>query len=93
VALHDDLPRGECQFIRLDDGSVNICRADPRILISADLLDAIVDDPAPEAWVDLAGCTTYDGGVLRINGVNRTVVYRIVTYVPSARAFIAEWPD
>lgn len=88
-----DLPRGEVICTCLGDGSIRIDHADPRVLISAGLLDMIVDNPSPHAWVDFAGCTTYDGGLLRINGVNRTVIYRIVTWVPSVRAFIAEWPD
>jgi hypothetical protein len=87
------LPRGELIFTRLADGSLRIDHADPRILISAELLDIIVDNPAPSAWVDLAGCTTYDGGLLKISAINRTVIYRIVEYVPAVRGFIAEWPD
>lgn len=98
----DDLPRGEFWATSLADGGIRIDRADPRILISAEVLDAIVKDcwqggsfspEPPNAWLDLAGCTTYDGALLKINGVNRKVVYRIVTYVPRVRGFIAEWPD
>jgi hypothetical protein len=87
------LPRGECIMTSLDDGTIRIDHADPRILISAEVLDAIVDERPPQASLDLAGCTTYDGAVLRIHGVNRTMVYRITEYVPSVRGYIAEWPD
>jgi hypothetical protein len=87
-----DLPRGEFQATSLDDGRIRIDHADPRILISAELLDLIVDNPDDNRWMDLRGCTTYDGGVLTINGSNRTVIYRITGYVPRVRGFIAEWP-
>ncbi len=88
-----DLPRGECIMTSLPGGRIRIDHADPRILISAELLDAIAERPAPDAWLDLAGCTTYDGALLKIHGVSRTVIYRIVDYVPRVRGYIAEWPD
>jgi hypothetical protein len=88
-----ELPRGDFIWSSLADGTIRIDHADPRILISAELLDAICDDPPPHAWLDLAGCTTYDGGLLKISGVNRTVIYRLVSYVPAVRGYIAEWPD
>jgi len=93
-----DLPTGECILTSLHDDKGNIAavridHADPRILISAELLDAVVDDPTPNAWLDLAGCTTYDGALLKIHGVNRTVIYRITGYVPHVRGYIGEWPD
>lgn len=87
-----DLPRGECIMTRLDDGRIRIDHADPHVLISAELLDAIVDKPAPGVWLDLAGCTTYDGALLRIHDASRTVIYRIVENVPRVRGFIAKWP-
>jgi hypothetical protein len=90
----DDLPRGECILTTMADGRVRIDQADPRILISAELLDAIVDGDCGPAWLDTAGCTTtYDDALLKIEGVNRTVIYRIVDYVPRVRGYVAEWPD
>lgn len=96
--LPDGLPQGDCVMTSLydDDGQpagIRIDHADPRILISAELLDAMVDGASPDCWVDLAGCTTYDGATMKIRAVNRTVIYRIVEYVPSVRGFAAEWPD
>lgn len=92
-----DLPRGDCIMTRLygDDGTIRlrIDHADPRILISAELLDGVADHPTPHARLDLAGCTTYDGAVLKISAVNRTVIYRITEYVPAIHGYIAEWPD
>lgn len=86
------LPDGELIIHRVKD-SLWIAHADPRILISAELLDAIADGDCGPAWLDLAGCTTYDGGLLKINGTNRTVIYRIGEYVPRVHGYIAEWPD
>jgi hypothetical protein len=40
-----DLPHGECLLTRFDDGRVRIDQADPRILISAELLDMVVSGP------------------------------------------------
>ncbi len=101
----DDLPDGECICTRLDNGSLRIDRADPRILISGELLDAIpIGGPiagypevlARNAWLDTAGCTDgsgYVGAVLAISGVNQRVIYRIVDYVPRVHGYIGEWPD
>jgi hypothetical protein len=88
-----DLPDGECIMTSLPGGRIRIDYADPRILISAELLDAIVHDPPPDARLDFAACTTYDGALLKIHGVNRTVIYRITGYVPRVRGYIGEWPD
>ena len=94
-----DLPQGDCIMTSLYDdhgqrAGIRIDHADPRILISAELLDAMVDgENHPHCWVDLAGCATYDGATMKIAAANRTVIYRIITYVPSVRGYIAEWPD
>src|SRR5258708_5787436 len=93
-ALPDDLPRGELT-VRLADGRIWIDHADPRILVSAELLDLIADHPTPGAWLDTAGCVTYDGALLKIHAANRNVVYRITEYLPRVRGFIGvgpEWP-
>ena len=83
----------EFQVTSSGDGSVRIDRADPHILISAELLDHIADHPQPWAWLDTAGCETFIGALLRINGINRKVIYRITGWIPRIRGFIAEWPD
>jgi len=103
-----DLPRGECILTRLDDGTIRIDQADPRILISAELLNAIalgsaiVDGTealALNAILDTTDCCDcmmqddYTKAVLKISGVNRTVIYRITEYVPAIHGYIAEWPD
>ena len=107
-----DLPAGECIITTLyddDDQPSGVCvlRADPRVLISAQVLDAAITT-GPDAWpwsasLDTSGCfrpepgknwtTTYVGAVLKIHGANRTVIYRITGYVPAVHAYIGEWPD
>lgn len=91
-----DLPRGECIVTRLDDGSIRIDQADPRVLISAELLNEIADGSGrPHAWLDLrvSGMFHLVGAVLHINAVNQQVVYRITEYVPSVHGYIGQWPD
>lgn len=95
-----DLPRGECVCARLDNGTIRIDQADPRILISSKLLDATTGVPngllpLPARLLDMTGCRPggYAGAVLHIDGINQHVVYRIVEYVPCIRGYIAERPD
>ena len=87
---------------------LRIDRADPRILISAELLDTIVTTPIGmagdtirlsgqrNAWL-VPACARpdhdYTGAVLHIDGINQHVVYRITGYVPRVRGYIGEWPD
>jgi hypothetical protein len=88
-----DLPAGECFMTTLADGSLRIDRADPRILISGELLDML---PSPHTQLDTTGCRSghgYVGAVLKICGVNQTVIYRIVDMVPRINGYIGEWPD
>jgi hypothetical protein len=92
----DNLPRGECIMTRLDDGSLRIDHADPRILISAELLARAC--VAPGSGISLgrehpgSHCCG-EGALLKINGVNRQVIYRITEYVPRVHGYVAEWPD
>ena len=82
------------------DGGIRIDQADPRILISAELLAEAFVAPAPgvslsagqETWAR-NGTPFWGGAVLKIEGVNRTVIYRIGEYVPRVRGYIGEWPD
>lgn len=98
----DGLPQGECRVTRVDDVAhgvrLRIDHADPRILISSELLaEAFM---RPEAGVSVSapqpgrnGTPFWQGAVLRVEAVNRTVVYRMVEYLPSVRGYIGEWPD
>jgi hypothetical protein len=89
-----DLPQGECILTRLEDGRLHIDRADPRIVISAELLNEAVRQPADGVSVNWPpGCFWLTGSTLRIEGVNRTVVYRIGERIPAVNGYIAEWPD
>jgi hypothetical protein len=92
---------GDFWCTRLEDGSIRVDQADPRILISADLLYKITDVLVPPPGVSLrwpspppaSGRFLYNGAVLTIHGVNRTVIYRITEYVPRVHGYVAEWPD
>ena len=76
---------GELALTWLDGGrAVYIEQADPRIWITDDLLRLI--EPG-------SSCHELTGTLLKIYGVNRTVVYRIGEKVPHMRAYEAEWPD
>lgn len=95
-----DLPRGECIVTTMADGRLRIDHADPRVLISAELLAEAFVRPAPGVSIDTAmvsdgpnGTPFWEGAVLKIRGVNRTVIYRIGEYVPRVRGYIGEWPD
>lgn len=96
-----DLPRGTFTCTRLEGGIIRIDHADPRILINAELLYKITDELKPPPGVSLrwpspppaSGRFLYNGAVLTIHGVNRTVIYRITEYVPRVHGYIAEWPD
>jgi hypothetical protein len=59
--------------------------ADPRILITEELLDEIANSDGRLA--------SLKDDVLTIKGSNRRVIYRIGEYVPDRRAYVAEWPD
>jgi hypothetical protein len=89
-------PYGECVVTRIDDPidgvKLRIDRADPVIRITPQLL-AEVRSPST------GYPASFDGKVLRIQGINRTVVYRIrdvlepVPGFPGAWTYIGEWPD
>ena len=99
-----DLPRGEFICTRLENGSLRIDRADPRILISGELLDQIWMG-TPWAVLDTRGCCTrvamgnipgqgnHLGAVVKIAAVNQMVIYRITEYLPRINGYIGEWPD
>jgi hypothetical protein len=90
-------PYGECVITRTRDPvkgvSLHVDRADPVVLISAELVDEIADNPSPGVVLDLSGCETYMGALLKIRAVNRDVIYRLTGWLPRERAFVAEWPD
>ena len=98
-----DLPAGECILTRTDDPihgpSLHIDHADPRVLITAELLHEVTDAPMPGVsltWPSpppASGRFLYVGAILTIRGVNRTVIYRIGEYVPRVGGYIGEWPD
>ena len=91
-----DAPCGICTTA-WRDGELHIDHADPRIVISAFLVDTIAFGmAAPQASLTMTGKTIANGHVgalLKIRGVNRQVVYRLTEWLPSIRAYIGEWPE
>jgi hypothetical protein len=89
--------RGNCIVTRHTDPedihgratTLTVDRADPRILISTELLDEISrGDLEPD------GVMTIDDDVVTIRAANRTVVYRLRRDVPTPSDLVAaEWPD
>jgi len=82
-------PKGECHLRNDEYGRIYVDRADPRILISDELV---------EQWRTRHGlfchpAVTLDGDAATIRAANRTVVYRLTEHVPEWRAWTAEWPD
>lgn len=92
------LPDGDCTVTSLEDGRLRIDHADPRILISAELLEVIRDRPVPGVSLREAPRSSRSGpigigSVLRIEALNRTVIYQIVDYAGSVHGYIGQWPD
>jgi len=89
---------GECHVTRLYDringDKLRIDRADPVVRISPELLAELPEPPSD--WP-----ATFDAKarILRIEGVNQTVVYRLREMLeerPGARGYfdyVGEWPD
>lgn len=73
---------------RTPDGP-RITQADPRVLISTDLVDEIERGWGAD-WVTLT-----DDDVITFRAINRTVIYRIDrdSYDPATRCYLMEWPD
>jgi hypothetical protein len=67
------------------EGQLHILRADPTIRISRALLELMREYPDPRY--------TLDGDLLKLHGVNRTVVYRIGEKTEDGKHYRAEWPD
>jgi len=98
----DEMPAGKCVTSRRD-GHLWVERADSRVLVSLELLDAIVGARwQPEVTIRLrdesyCGPGMWLGAVIRMEAANRTVVYRLTGQVAdgagSVLGYIAEWPD
>jgi hypothetical protein len=89
-----DLPDGEFYSTFLDDETMRIDHADPRILVSAELVDQAAFRVRPDIELSLDHAADgHVGALLKIRGTNRTVIYRLAKYIPAVRGYIAEWPD
>lgn len=90
----DGLPRGEFHS-RMTDSGLYVDRADPRILISAELIDqAALGILRPEVTLDLSCCADgHVGALLKIRAANVQVVYRLTEWVPRILSYVGEWPE
>jgi hypothetical protein len=91
----EGLPRGEFYCTLMKDDSVRIDRADPRVLISAKVVDeAAFGMLRPEVTLSLDHAADgHVGALLKMRGVNRQVVYRLTEWIPQIRAYVGEWPE
>jgi hypothetical protein len=94
VELAGEWPPGAPAGIFVAHGNLDelvIDHADPRVVISAELVDHIADNPHPRVFLDFTGRRDYMDALLKIRGVNRNVVYRLTEWFPSIRAFMGEF--
>jgi len=83
-------PQGECQLRNdFEQGLLYIDRADPRILIS----DQVIEEWRTGHGLYCHPAVTLTLTTVTICAANRTVVYRLTEHVPEWHAWIAEWPD
>ena len=83
---------GTCELTRISGAEERLIigRADPRVKITGDL---IREAEHAQPGLNRPPYAELDGDLFRINGDNRTVVYRLVEYVKGEDVFLAEWPD
>jgi hypothetical protein len=100
VELAGDWPPGLPSGVfacREVDGELIIDQADPRIVISAPIVDSVASGRArPEVTlsrVDFTFPNGHVGALLKIRAANRHVVYRLTEWLPSIRAYVGEWPE
>jgi len=88
------LPLGEFHS-SIHDGALRIDQADPRILISAELIDsAAFGILRPEVTLTLDhAADAHLGALLKIRAADRQVVYRLTKWIPSVRCYLGEWPE
>ena len=78
------------------DGEAWIDHADPRVVISAAIIDTAAFKMSPYMTLTMTGQTIANGHVgalLKLHAANRDVVYRLTEWLPSIRAYIGEWPE
>lgn len=95
LRLERDLPQGEVR-VSWAGGHLVVDHADPRVIISLRLLDHFVcGRAAPEVTVRHPDGVTpsWAGAVIRIEAVNRTLLYRLTEYLDWYGGWVAEWPD
>ncbi|MBO3751551.1 hypothetical protein J5X84_36225 [Streptosporangiaceae bacterium NEAU-GS5] len=77
---------GDLTLSKAADGTLTVVRADPRILIAAEVLEELADGNGHPS-------VTLADDVLTIDAANQRVIYRITDYGMPANVYLAEWPD
>lgn len=83
---------GFCEIVRVIDPSTDIGwylqvpRADPKVLIAPEILEAMAKFPDDNPWITLVG------NVLTINTRTQRIIYHIGEWQPQHHAYLAEWP-
>lgn len=80
---------GDCILTTLSDRRVHVDQADPRVRLST----RIIHDLRAGQVVHGSPYITLDDDLLRIDGVNRLVIYRLAGMTRDRSGYIAEWPD
>ncbi len=84
---------GTCEMRRVTsaiEDSFQVLHADPRVKIVGDL---VREAKSARPGLDDRPLAQVDGDLFRINADNRTVVYRLVSYLENEDVYLAEWPD
>lgn len=76
-------------------GGIEIVEAQPQFMISTELLAEIITRPSRWAHFELSmpGPPHIEGGLLKIDAVNRRVIYRMTGVCSCGRTWFGEWPD
>lgn len=83
---------------------LEVTYAEPRVQISRQMLVEIYSGRGAGRWMPGVSMTLpYDrppgptdfwtGSVLRVEGINRTVIYRVGEYYPETDCYEMTWPD
>ena len=87
------LPAGICTT-SWRNGQAWIDQADPRLVISAEIVDTAALGTSPYMSLAVTGQTGgHVGALLKLHAANRQVVYRLTEWVPSIRGYVGEWPE
>ncbi len=90
-------PTGICTTHENADGRLVIDHADPRLVISEEIIETVASGHGhPDATITMVNYTRpagHVGALLKIKAANRQVVYRLTEWLPSMRPYVGELPE